>query len=205
MRINAIKIFFILFLAFQSAVATDYYVSPGGNNDEGNGSIEKPWKTIGFAVKKIPANGGHILNISAGTYFESSPVEIPIGTSIVGAGINLTVIKASKSFYYHPEDPGFEPGRFLLRLDGPDQSNGNQALKGFTIDGSGKQLHGGIYVHSRNNILIENVKVQYTNFSGIWILKTKNSTIRKVTLLNCAWGSEAWCSAAFQCGSRVRP
>lgn len=198
MRITLIKVFFTLILFYHTASATDYYVSPNGSNDNGNGTKGKPWKTIGFAIKKIPANGGHTLNILAGTYFENSPVEIPLRTNIEGAGIDLTIIKASQSFYYHPENPGFEPGRFLLRLDGTNESNGSQTLKGFTIDGSAKQLHGGIYVHSRNNILIENVKVQYTNFSGIWILKTKNTTIRKVTLLNCAWGSEAWCSAAFQ-------
>lgn len=195
---SLIKVVILILFSCQFAHSTDYYVSLRGSDINGDGSTKRPWKTIDFALKQIPSEQGHTLKISAGTFFVNSAIEVPLATNIEGAGIDRTILKGTQSFFYNPEDPGLEPTRFLLRLDAQVQSDGNQTLKNFTIDGSSKQVHGGIYVHSRNNILIENVKVQYTNFCGIWILKTKNSTLRKISLLNCAWGSTEWCSAALQ-------
>lgn len=187
---------FLIF--FQHVLATDFYVHLNGSDQTGDGSIERPWRTIHFAVKKIPASQNHTLKISSGTFFENASIEIPLRVNLEGAGIDLTIIKGAKSFYYNPPTPEFAPGRFLIRLEGLQDSDGQQVLKGFTIDGSNKQLHGGIYVRARNQVVLENIKVQNTNFCGIWILKTKNSALRKVTLLNCAWGNTDWCSGALQ-------
>ena len=50
----------------------------------------------------------------------------------------------------------------------------------------------------RNNVLIENVKVQYTNFCGIWLWDVKYSAIKQVKLLNCTWASTGWAAGALQ-------
>lgn len=193
-----ITISILLIFCFRCTLATDFYVSVSGNDLSGTGSRENPWRTIGVALKKIPTNQKHTLKLSAGTFVETNAIEVPLKISFEGAGIDLTFIKAAKSFYYNPSDPGFETGKFLIRLDGSEEFNGDQSLGGFTIDGDTKQLHGGIYVNYRNNIRIENIKVKETNFCGIWILNTKNSIVRNVFLLNCAWGNSGWCSGALQ-------
>lgn len=192
------RLFLVLLLFVRTAAATDFFVDVNGNDQTGDGSHKNPWRTIAFAAKQIPANQGHTLRISRGTFYENSSIEVPLRTNIEGAGMEATIIKAAQSFFYHPEKPEPAPEKFLIRLVSQEQSDGSQVLHHFTVDGSFKKLHGGIYVHARKNVLIEDVKVQQTNFCGIWILKTSYCTIRNVTLVNCAWGNTDWCSGAFQ-------
>ena len=190
----------ILYFAIVSnlSYAEQYHVSINGNDMSGDGSIEKPWRTIGFALETVAAGQGHTINISPGTFYINSALNVQPGINIRGAGKDSTIIKGSRSFHYNPKNPGFEPGRFILRLDGPLQSAGDQSLTDFTIDGSSKKVHGGIYINGRANVRVENVNVQYTNFCGIWILHVTNFLLRRVTLKDCAWGSEGWCSGALQ-------
>lgn len=192
------KLFLFFAILSQHSFAANHYVSVSGSDIDGDGTKNKPWKTVGYALKKVEPNQGHTINISEGIFFEGSALEVPPGINLHGAGSSLTIIKALQSFYYHPGKPGFEPARFLMRLEGALRSKGDQTLKDFMIDGASKQLHGGIYVNGRSNINIENVKVQYTNFCGIWILNAGNVTLRKISLLDCAWGSNEWCSGALQ-------
>ena len=187
----------LLLVTFSFCTATDFYVSIHGDDLNGDGSAKSPWKSISYALKKIAPNQGHTLRIAEGIYFESAPLQIPVGTNFTGAGINKTVLKSAKSFYYNPKDPGPEPNRFLVRLESEDSTPGRQYLSDFTIEGSGKQLHGGIYVHNRSNVVVRDILVQNTNFAGIWLLSSNHAVVRSVTLQNCAWGSTDWCSGAL--------
>src|SRR5687767_2393430 len=187
----------LLTISFQCAFATVYYVSTSGN-DAGNGSAASPWRTLAFAVTKVGANQGHTIKLSAGTFVEKGQFNVPPGVSVEGAGIDQTIIKAASTFYFYPGDPGFATEKFLMALSSSSATNGNQSLKNFTIDGDSKKLHGGIYVKYRNNVLIESVKVQYTNFCGIWLWDVKYSAIKQVKLLNCTWASTGWAAGALQ-------
>ena len=192
----------ILFvICSQGVFATDFFVSISGNDATGNGSSASPWRTLRFAVTRVAANQNHTIRVSAGTFVESGPFTVPQGVNIDGAGIDQTIIKAASSFYYYPASPGFGTDKFLINLNDPTPRDGNQSLKNFTVDGDGKKLHGGIMVYYRNKVTIENVKVQGTNFSAIWLWGVKNSALRKVTLLNCAWASTGWASGALNLGA----
>jgi pectin methylesterase-like acyl-CoA thioesterase len=46
--------------------ATEYYVSPSGNNASAGTSTATAWKTIQFALNM--ANDGDVINLMAGTY-----------------------------------------------------------------------------------------------------------------------------------------
>ncbi|MEJ2736075.1 MAG: hypothetical protein P8189_21315, partial [Anaerolineae bacterium] len=35
-----------------------YYVSPGGSDSAGNGSLDSPWRTASYALDHGPSNGG---------------------------------------------------------------------------------------------------------------------------------------------------
>src|SRR5258706_12407503 len=134
---------------FQS-IADIYCVSATGDDQFGDGSSGHPWKTLKYAVTKVSANLGHTIRIGAGTFIENGLVEVPLGVSIEGAGINATVFKAASSFYYHPSaDPGYSPDKFLISLSEFNPRDGNQTLRNFSINGNSKQLHGGIFVRNR--------------------------------------------------------
>ncbi|MEJ0032569.1 MAG: hypothetical protein WDO15_20415 [Bacteroidota bacterium] len=177
-----------------------YYVSTAGN-DTGTGSTTSPWRTLKYAVTKVAAGQGHTIKLAAGTYVESGLIEVPIGVNIEGAGKDQTILKAASSFYYHPVSPAYATDKFLISLNAGSYVTGKQVLKNFTIDGDSKQLHGGIYVHYRSNVNIENVKIQYTNFTGMWLWDVKDSGLKTVSTLNCSWASSGWQSGAINVGN----
>src|SRR5690242_13863530 len=177
-----------------------YYVSPYGN-DTGTGSSTSPWRTLRTAVTKVPAGQGHTIKLAAGTYVESGLIEVPVGVNIEGAGKDQTILKAASSFYYHPTSPSYATDKFLISLNAGSYVAGKQVLKNFTIDGDSKQLHGGIYVHYRTNVNIESVKIQYTNFTGMWLWDVKDGGLKDVATLNCSWASSGWQSGAINVGN----
>lgn len=181
-----------------------YYVNISGNDTYGNGTASNPWRTLRYAVTKVPANVNNTIKLSQGTFVESGLIEVPTGINIEGSGKDLTIIKAASSFYYYPATPGYASDKFLLRLKAESVTNGNQTLSNFTIDGDSKKLHGGIYVRYRNNVTIDNVRVRYTNFTGIWIWDAQDTNLRTSELLNCSWGSSSYCSGALNVGNITR-
>ena len=193
---RGIGIFILVISSFQFSYATIFFVSQSGN-DGGDGSQANPWRTLKHAVTKVAANQNHTIRISAGTFVEGGAFIVPAGVNIEGAGMDQTIIKSAASFYYNPQMPGFGTDKFLMNLTASNSSEGNQTLKNFTIDGDGKKLHGGVYVYNRNNVVIEKVKVQQTNFCGIWLWNVKNSALKNVKLINCSWGSTAWAAGAL--------
>lgn len=44
----------------------DYYVSPDGDDEHGDGSRERPWRTLGYAFTVVPA--GSVVQVPPGTY-----------------------------------------------------------------------------------------------------------------------------------------
>lgn len=183
--------------------ANTYFISVAGN-DSGDGSVTKPFKTLKYAVSKVPANQGYVLQLYEGTFVESGLIEVPLGVSIVGAGIDKTTLKAASSFHHNPASPGYSLDKFLIRLNGSTTSNGNQTLSGFTIDGDGKKLHGGIYVRNRNNITIDQVKIKFTNFTGIWLWDVKDTKLKNSIIINSSWGNTGYCSGALNVGNLER-
>src|SRR5687767_13670384 len=106
----------VMLLLFQNSFATIYHVSTTGNDTSGDGSFDNPWKTLKYAVTKVAPGQGNIIRISAGIFNEVGPVEIPLGVSIEGAGVNQTIFKGSTSFHYFPANPGYATQKFLFSL-----------------------------------------------------------------------------------------
>jgi len=59
-------------------------------------------------------------------------------------------------------------------------------------------------VRYRNKIIINEVKVQNTNYTGIWLWDVKNSQINNAQLINCSWGSTGYSSGALNLGNLER-
>src|SRR5882672_4989295 len=202
---SLIECFALTLILFQYSFANIYYVSTKGSDSFGDGSSYHPWKTLKHAVTKVKANQGHMIYVGAGTFVETGLVEVPLGVSVEGAGIDATIFKAASSFYYHPDaDPGYSTDKFLISLSEVNQLDGNQTLRNFTIDGDSKQLHGGIYVRYRNKVAIDQIKVQNTNYTGIWLWDVKDSQVNNTQLINCSWGSTGYSSGALNLGNLER-
>jgi hypothetical protein len=177
-----------------------YFVSTAGN-DGGNGSLSNPWRTLKFAVSRVPAGQGHTIKLAAGTYVENGLIEVPVGVNIEGSGKDQTILKAASTFYYYPASPAYAADKFLISLTAGVQTNGNQILKNFSIDGDGKKLHGGIYVRNRSRIMIDQVKVQNANFTGMWLWDVKDSQLTNSDIINSSWGSSSYCVGALNLGN----
>lgn len=196
-RVSIFSIF--LFWLVQFSNAATYYVDINGNDASGDGSTARPWRTLKFAVTKVQANQGHTIKLSAGTFIEQGPINVDTGINIEGAG-HSTIIKSSSSFFFNPERPGYSPEKFLIRFVSSSPTNGRQSIKNLTINGDGKKLHGGILFQNRDNILVEGIRFEYINFTGMWLWKSKNSRVTDCEFLNCAWASYEWCAGAFIVG-----
>jgi len=190
-------------VGFQCALATDFYISTSGSDVTGKGSKASPWRTLKFACTMVPDSHGHTIQLTSGTFVETQ-ITVPPGVSILGAGKDQTIIKADPTFYFNPAEPGFGTDKFLLNLSSSEPTNGNQSIKNFTVDGDGKKLHGAIYVKNRSNVLIEGIKVQYTNFTGIWLWDVEDSRVTDIQLKDCAWGSADWSSGAMDLANLKR-
>jgi hypothetical protein len=177
--------------------ALDFYVNPSGSDASGNGSKTLPWKTIFFALRNIPAGENQTLRLSKGTFIETEILHVPPFINIEGEHQDVTIIQPAENLYYNPATPGPSSHKFLFILNS-DHTSSKQHLKNFTVDGAGRKLHGGIYINNRDNIIIDNIKIQSVNFCGIWLLNSKGSTIKNTTLLNSSWASNDWCSGALQ-------
>src|SRR4030042_6450277 len=90
---------FLTIFFLNHASATDYYVDAiSGSNTTGTGILGNPWQTITYALGIV--NGeGHTIYVAAGTYDTSLGELFPIlmknGVSLVGAGIDSSIINAN--------------------------------------------------------------------------------------------------------------
>lgn len=173
------------------------YVDFAGSDSTGDGSAERPWRSIGHAISNSSA--GQTIKVSQGIFIEDQLI-IPPHVSVEGAGLTQTIIKANPALHYHPANPGFAIEHFLIQLTSPDYEPGEQRISDLLIDGDNKKLHGGIFINKRKDIVIENVRIQNTNFSGLWLWNTENVKVTKTEVKNCSWGSTAWCSGAINLG-----
>lgn len=80
-----------IFLCMNSAFSLDYYVSPNGSNVTGDGSLSKPWQTIGQAISSSVAS-------------QADPARIHIAR---GAYSETLVLNDYNELYGGYEDPGW--------------------------------------------------------------------------------------------------
>jgi gliding motility-associated-like protein len=197
-RVSIVIVLIVWLVQFSNAAT--YYVDINGNDASGDGSSGKPWRTLKFAVSKVPGGQGHTIKISAGTFIEQGPIDVPTGVNIEGSG-HSTVLKAASSFYYYPAEPGLSPSKFLIRFVSSSRTNGGQSIKNLAINGDGKKLHGGIVFQKRDNVLAAGLKLEYINFNGLWLSESKNARITDSEFLNSAYAHYNACYGALMIGN----
>jgi hypothetical protein len=148
-----------------------YYVSPAGEDKQGNGTFGKPFKTLAYAAAVVPSNKAVTIKLSKGIFVETKPAMIPPGVNIIGAGQDVTILSSSGVAY--PD--GVEENKLwydgsLIQLVSPHNTifrnpeseviapvDGNQEISGFTIDGNNKKLKAGVWVENRNSVSMHHV------------------------------------------------
>lgn len=113
---------------------------------------------------------GSIIEIAAGTYELSAPLEPKVGMTLKGAGMDKTIIthtaswKPSTKTLPDPEmkTKGMDTRAYLIRLvdRAPDVT-----ITGMTL--RGPQMHGAIFGDRNENLHVHHVKVHDTMWSGI--------------------------------------
>lgn len=141
--------------------ATNFYISPTGNDATGNGSVTAPWKTLSKAVNTV-RTAGDIIHVISGTYTESQQLDLAVGVSIEGDGANSTIIKSTKTGTWS----------VFLELNSADGTNGNQHISGLTFDGgyvseSNYKTWVAIWVTGRSNVHIYNCNIRNWRQRGI--------------------------------------
>lgn len=143
------KIFYILifFLCFQAVSATTYYISPKGNDNSGNGSIQNPWRTLYKATSSV-LKDGDIIHVNEGVYNEPMQCILSTGISIEGEGIN-SIIKSSLTSDWTP----------ILSLRSPEGTNGNQHISNLKFDGQNLNTFWAILISGRSNVSVNNCTI----------------------------------------------
>ncbi len=138
------------------------FVSPSGCDEAGDGTAASPWRTIDHAV--AGANPGDTIRLYAGTYEIDSPVELPPGVSLEGAGESTVLTSSTLT-----EEMG---GRYaILRLvspveEGGEKTDGSQHVSHLRFDGAGIATQA-IEVQNRCNVAIHDCVI--TDFVHIGV------------------------------------
>jgi len=177
-----------------STVAKDYYISPKGDDNQ-NGSQSTPWRTLLHACERVPQGQSHRILMAPGVYEEVGQCRLPSGVSLIGAGPQKTVLKSQAALWVSKMD-GYQLEKYLIRAEG-----GKQRISGFTIDGSNKNLHGGIVVLNGQQIEIDSLELRKIFFNGIWLLNVRDASFHDSRIYDCSWGSTSWAAGAVHLGN----
>lgn len=108
--------------------------------------------TNNFNVIQTALDGGGVINFPPGTYYVNSPLLMEVNqTQLIGAGIDLSIIKAGASFTGD-----------LLSISNPGIPVKNVVLRGLTLDGNAANqtsaAHSCLFLVDAQDCLIEEVK-----------------------------------------------
>lgn len=163
----------LIFLSSCHENSKKFFVSPHGDDTNGNGSKNNPWKSIAFAVKKCAEYPGSTLIIEEGTYIEEETIVVPPNINIQGAGPSKTVIKPGDGIFNSIK------AKTLISARSQQHSQGNQYFKGFTIDGLEKRLRLGMEIIGRDYVVISDI--EFINFKEIGLLAASGSNANSKT------------------------
>lgn len=135
-----------------------YWVDTAGSDVTGDGSAERPWRTLGFAAPRIPADLNHTLVMGAGIFYEPLGVKLPTGVNLSGQGPDRSVVASDQNQLH------------LITLANSPAVSGNQVLSGFRLDGMSRKLKIGIEVKGRHNVILRDLEVTGTRQQGIRIV-----------------------------------
>ena len=137
-----------------TATATDYYVdATKGSNDPDGGNVDRPWKTITYALDRLAlsqvAGDGHAIRVAAGVYDttlgEVFPINVRNGVSLIGSGADGCTLDASET-------------EAVLKAVGISDSS--TQITGFTVQrGATSQNGAGLFVSAGSHLSIRGNRI----------------------------------------------
>jgi parallel beta-helix repeat protein len=161
-----------------SAAANVYYVAPGGS-DSDPGTISRPWRTIGKAVRTLAP--GDVVYIKNGQYRE----HVVLGWKDAGAPGKTIAYRAYPG--HQPVLDGTGVGgvaRGLFELTGCDYIE----ISGLLIRNSPKA---GIHVRGSEHVTVKNNRIERSKSSGIGIWRSSDVTVEGNVLEDCVTDPKA--------------
>lgn len=160
---------FVLFTLMGAPVhAATYYVQTaanGGSNAAGrNGSTAQPWLTVAYAASQVTAAGNSI-SVGAGTFAETSTINLAAGVSLVGAGYSNTTITTAAAT--NPGTVGH-----LLKLVSGTLVNGNQSVANIKFGGKSYTVNQGIEIDRRSNVTLTGLWMENFGMRAVYISNT---------------------------------
>ncbi len=140
----------------QTSFANTYFISPQGNDVNGNGSAGHPWKSL-FRATTTVTRAGDIIHVMPGTYTETTKSSLAIGVSIEGEGVQC-VITSTISLVFGS----------LIQAVSPEGTNGSQHISNIKLDGNKRTTSWGIEIRGRSNFSIYNCTIVDFDDTGIF-------------------------------------
>jgi hypothetical protein len=122
------------------STGTTYYVSPNGNNQRGDGSLNNPWATLSFACSHV-TTFGDIIHVNAGAYTDNTQCVLSLGVQIEGHSPSTVTIATTAN-------------PFISAVSNIPTVNGSNEISGITFVGNG--ANAAIASTGRNNQSIHN-------------------------------------------------
>jgi fibronectin type 3 domain-containing protein len=170
-------------VSVSAANAATYYVATNGSDTTGTGTSAAPWQTLSKAANTVPANQGHIIHLTAGTYTMTSPVWIAPGVYVEGentATDNTKTVIVSRVTSF--------PGTVINVSTGNVETSPG-GTRNLTIDCDNFTGKGGIGLRKVSNYTLDNVTIRNVNGDGLNIGVTgdgtKGTDISNIEIKNC--------------------
>jgi hypothetical protein len=152
------KLFTVIFLfACLTINATNYYIatSANGGDNAKTGLIEQPWLTLKYACDHTTS--GDIINVGVGSFIENTTGTLPVGVSIIGAGITSVITSTNNTAYWN-----------ILTLSSAEGANGNQNISNLKFDGNTRTCASAIVIQGRSNVTIHDCTFVDFNELGVY-------------------------------------
>jgi hypothetical protein len=124
-----------------------FFVSTTGDDDVGDGSSAKPWKSLAKAAATVTQVGA-LIKVLAGTYTETQTAKLAVGVSIEGEG-ETTVIKSTLTADWTP----------MIDAESPEGTAGDQHISSLKLDGQNLSTFWAVRVTGRSNVSMHHTTV----------------------------------------------
>lgn len=176
--------FLVIWNYQESTVVTDHGPDPLPPNP--GEILIQPGQDINNAIKNLPR--GSNVRLAAGNH-TIGKLAVPDGVNFRGSGKTNTFLNPTSGIWPSNNDDA------MINIRG---GTGSQVISDFTIKGNNTAT-GGIFIN-RNNVSVENVKVENCKFFGLWSSNNTGFKTYELDLSNNSWSSVGWCSGEIVLG-----
>ncbi len=175
------------------------YVSPTGNDENDGLTQSTPLENISTAISLAQPNSGDTIRLLPGIHEIESTLKLERGINILGS-----LTDSSEVVLRYTGATWLSIILDLEKSDGWEVLDGNQFMKGFTIDGNRKAIWG-IRIFRRNNVKISRMAFYHLEKGGIGYYGTSewgggDAVIQGGEISHCYFENTAGIHSEFQPG-----